>query len=409
MKKVSQMSVVVHFVGAAVFLSGAGAFAQDVASVQSGGGVQASTSGAHLNVQAPLIANTNTNTAANSAAVVVNVPAAMMNTSAARGGGVIGSGGDGLILNGPSDGGNGDVVVPVPGELQTDPTIEVDGVSGAGQSSKYAYKWCALDAKLPCLTDYQTQDLGKPAMVKPGYITAVMYSGSLLSSSKALPIRVENGDHLVFSLKKIEVPKVDSTYKFSVYMDISDLKQRQAWWDQFDPNTNLQEVTSQINGGVMYGAGTGITYNDIRIADVKLDMSGNYDASFTTLICKAMSNGTVSADVHVQKLCQSLATLETTGVLASDTFLEYESDGTTDSIQVSCKFEEKTEGFIFKNTYYNLKSCQGEFRHNVQPQNLTQITDPNDGDFVSVFPGVYRIVFEAQDGSTSQVNGIHVD
>jgi hypothetical protein len=376
----------------------------------------------------------------------------------AGGGGVGGSGGDGLILKSPPNhnvvSGGGGVIVPVPKGLQAYSTLNVQGDLVPTLPKDFVAYPCSSESGSCDSSNGQTGVLNIPLSLRPGYYMVCYYTGCIkgndgksvidLTQSKTVSLNIQYatleiagnpgraqknefgygtsidgdqatftpvgtaelnqeiilptgnylisysntyerielraGDKRVVNLDWIKVDKVDGSYQYQVFHDESDPSE-QKWklplkYD-FDVLRDYSTVNNVFSGlyvsdaEAKHLAQTGKDYQnsgwseDFWKKNAPEMVRFNADGSYSELLFDC---GPITTYQGVQGLFQRIHWAYT-----------------TDSN---------------KSTFCSVKYADPEFNF---------VTDPNDGDFVSVLPGTYRIQFIAQDGKTTLSDPIKVN
>jgi hypothetical protein len=122
-----------------------------------------------------------------------------------------------------------DTIVNVPGEIQDQETITVRGVPGAGQSS-YQVRFCRFERgrqglpMINSLDDCSNHALGEAVHLSVGSYYVSYESGSHQGSSTEVDLG--SGEQRTLSLAKLEVPKVDGSYSFTLYVDVTNAQEK---------------------------------------------------------------------------------------------------------------------------------------------------------------------------------------
>lgn len=161
--------------------------------------------------------------------------------SAFAGGGLIGSGGDGLVVDSVQA---QDVVVPVPGQISSYGQLQVIGTPGAGQGKTFYYSRCergrdGRPVRFSC-KDGQERNLNERISLPGGYYK-VFYSGSQYSEL----LEVKKNQLQVVELKKIQIPRVNGKFAVQIFRDLTDRsEQEKVLWDVFTTASNQADFGS---------------------------------------------------------------------------------------------------------------------------------------------------------------------
>ncbi|MFA5137780.1 MAG: hypothetical protein WC728_01015 [Elusimicrobiota bacterium] len=239
------------------------------------------------------------------------------------------------------------VNVPVPVE-ELDPdargALQVTGEPGPGQESRFRYARCKGDSSGGILAQscggWEEAALNEPVLARAG-VYVLDYS----NSSYPKPVRVRKGVLSEVKLVKIKVPHVDSTYRFSVFNDLT--------------KREMQD-----------------RYLSVMSATAEFPLLG---------MCRANPN---SRDAVFLAACRALQSGDPLAL--RDTLFRFDAEGAVSVLEVSC--------------YDGTHRKAGPSRYG-RPRR-SWVTDPKDGESVSVFPGTYGVEFQNRNGESTVRYGI---
>lgn len=252
-----------------------------------------------------------------------------------------GNGGDRLELT--ADEGQGDVEIPVPGDMGRDGLFEVVGVPGPGQKDEVEIRRCETDAygepvRFGC--DYERPKrigLNQTIMLTPGTYE-VFFSDTFIFT------KVRPDEKTVETLKKIKVSNTEHSVSFSVFIDFTD----RSMQDRYLKSIWADSLHSFV-----------------------LEYNCNPVQPLDEAACRAWASG------NYHQLLNKYVQFNDNGSLYLWQFF-------------SVLTGPEDHGFSLRTRYY--------------------VTDPEAGQFVSVFPGVYGIEFtDNETGKTETQFGIHVN
>jgi hypothetical protein len=270
-------------------------------------------------------------------------------------------------------------------------TVEIDGVAGKGQRAYADFNRCETPDNgwsyqcgynhdhFGVLHDYfGTNDLysDEPVSAIPLNSQVKLPVGNyfICYSFTCEVVAIHKGESQVLKLSKIEVPAMGGTYEFTVIHDYSD----------------PQEITRVI-------------YRNNSDAD-KLDKA-QLD------ICQRAPRRDLNWDADAIAYCQNLkqSLQEKNYLKYATTIYHVTNDDTIERMQVVCDDTRVSGHAIQKCSLARLDL--GQIAMGADPSYdyaKTYVADPADGQFVSVFPGTYKLSFKNAQGDISETPHVHV-
>jgi len=327
------------------------------------------------------------------------------------------------------------VQVPVPfGKLR------VIGTGGAGQSQEWSFSNCATQTgssaspfvSLNGCQPWKFAKLGATVVLSEGNYF-VRYSGSTYPSL----VHIANGTTTTLKLKKVRVTKVNGRISFSMFADLNDTTQQDlalmlAWgghlssqphWET-TANVCAQHEKHDPEGGYCEAfkkardASTWAEFKENLIssklvgfeADARLglqEIDFRYSSDYRNRdepILDLNASGCRVGGYYGTKVIKTYEREYKTCLDTPRYCYEYGATNDPDRDFTCCTVL----------NWVPTHSIECEVLRNkivVKPYSGSRIliTDPYDGDFLSVFPGTYGFEFVFEDGTKKQVYGVHVD
>ncbi len=332
-------------------------------------------------------------------------------TSYSKEGGSSGGGADGLYLNSQR---SDSTIVPVPDVLTAYGYLMIKGVPGSGQRNEFSYLWCPMTAdgkldKTAGQCKWDSAFLNQPIRIRPGLIYEIEYAKTELSHSVKFPVKLARDARLTYELKKLEVPKVDSTFNYSVYVDFSDVNNKEQLMENFDryyfqfprqyESSNQKEVNETFKEAKLLTPSLKL---------IKASGQSGYDKEGVRTLLQAIASGDIAADA--QLVARAKLVLDYSANPSADAYktLVGPNGGSLGFEYATCETRETQAD----SKHFQVYRCKlGESLNKPDPstgERFVWVDDPKDGDFVSVFPGTYGIKFTSEDGQVSFVHGIQV-
>jgi hypothetical protein len=278
------------------------------------------------------------------------------------------------------------VVVPVPSGFGNYGTLLVRGKPGAGQESKVVHIIpVVMDeegrprnvSKKTGIRNYETS-LEKPVLLPEGAYF-LEYSNTIYDG--LVHVRVD--EQVTVSVRQIRVPKKNGQINFQVFRDVGNQVERdklaaQLWLDD-QANSHLLGL-GDFDGPVTWDSGS----------------------------CEAYVLNPAKAKPGVKEFCASWLASDYHALVDQAFTVESDRRIAVRRIAETCEYD----GNFSMNCQgdYQILSRAGPANETVRTTDAMRralihdrlyVTDPKDGDFVSVFPGVYGLSFKTNDGAES--------